>query len=79
MDEWKQSAVIFYVACTLITQIAFFGCILYRINNNADRKRKFKKICCCMKDPMVAYDTVESEEKSLMTEIELGEEIDDAI
>ena len=78
MHEWKQSAVIFYIACTIITQIACLGCILYRITSNAERKRKFKKMFCwcCIKDPMIAYDTVEPEEKVLMTEIDLD---DDAI
>lgn len=82
MDDWKQSAVMFYVVCVVLTQVAFCGCIVYHLNNNAERRRTCqRRLCfCCIKDPMVAYDSVEeggSEEDQLIKE-ETVFEIDDS-
>lgn len=58
---WKQSAVMFYAAATIITVISFLFCIIYNFAKNTERKRKIQKIFCwcCIHDPMVAYDSVE--------------------
>lgn len=72
-DGWKQSAVMFYAAGTIITIVSFIFCIVLQFVKNAERRRNVQKICCrCfITDPMVAYDTVDRNEDSPTEEDEL--------
>lgn len=75
-EGWKQSAVMFYAAGTILTIISFTSCILYHIYKNADRRRRLQQMCCycCVKDPMVAYDSVSRGDESPTEEDNLLEE-----
>ncbi len=66
-DEWKQSAVFFYVAGCVLTTVSFTLCVICTITRNSERTRNFKKSCCwcCISDPMVAYRPMENAEESV--------------
>lgn len=72
-ENWKQSAVMFYAAGTIITIISFLLCILYHVGKNREKRRNIQKYCCwcCINDPMVAYDSVNRNEDSPTEEDEL--------
>ena len=70
---WKQSAVIFYAAGTIITITSFLLCVIIHFSKSTERRRKVQKMLCwcCIHDPMIAYDTVERNDDSPTEEDEL--------
>ena len=75
---WKQSAVMFYAAGTIITILSFLSCLIYNFNKNSERRRQIQKKCCwcCLKDPMVAYDTVDRNDSPTEEDELLNDEIE---
>ena len=63
-NNWKQSAVMVYVAGSVLTILCLTGCILHSLFKNEDRRQRVKKVFCffCINDPMVGYDTVRNDD-----------------
>lgn len=69
VDSWKESAVMFYCAASILTVLLFGGVLVHVISRNKERRRKCLRCLCylCYHEALSNdYDDINREESDVL-------------